>query len=133
MLLSCSLEEAALGYCKEIIITMHKDNSITIEDNGRGIYVYDETSNASCWKERFCEFFSEIKSDTANSKETSIGWMCSNTKEKINSLIPYEIHSSSLKLFAPQYASEFMNVRICRDGRLYTLHFEKGENIGGLR
>ena len=38
-LIDNSVDEAISGFCNEIIITVHKDNSISVEDNGRGMPV----------------------------------------------------------------------------------------------
>ena len=44
----------------------------------------------------------------------------------------YSLGLNGLGLCATQYASEYMDVDIRCDGIRYTLHFEHGENVGGL-
>lgn len=45
----------------------------------------------------------------------------------------FSLGLNGLGLCATQYASEYMEAEIHTDGYKYTLHFEKGENIGGLK
>ena len=44
----------------------------------------------------------------------------------------YSLGLNGLGACATQYASEYMDVEVRRDGFLYKLHFEAGENQGGL-
>ncbi len=115
-ILSNSIDEAREGYGKEIIITKYKDNSVEIEDFGRGIPVdFNNKEQRFNWELVFCELYAggKYNNTEAESYEYSLGL-------------------NGLGLCSTQYASEYMDVDIRRDGTRFTLHFEHGENVGGL-
>lgn len=116
-ILSNSIDESREGYGTRIVITRFKDNSIEIEDFGRGIPV-DYNINEKCynWELVFCELYAGGKYNTneAESYEYSLGL-------------------NGLGSCATQYSSEYFDVEVIRDGYKYNLHFEKGVNIGGLK
>ena len=116
-ILSNSIDEAREGYGKEIIVTKYEDNSIEIEDFGRGIPVdYNKNEERYNWELVFCELYAggKYNNSEAESYEFSLGL-------------------NGLGLCSTQYSSEYMDVDIRRDGTRFTLHFEKGENVGGLK
>ncbi len=115
-ILSNSIDEAREGYGKEIILTVYSDGSIEVEDHGRGIPVdFNQNENEYNWKLLFCEMYAGGKYNNleGDNYEFSLGL-------------------NGLGLCATQCASEYMDAEIKRDHMKYTLHFEKGENIGGL-
>ncbi len=115
-ILSNAIDEAREGYGEKIIITKYLDNSITIEDFGRGIPVdYNKREERYNWELVFCELYAggKYKSDLEGNYKYSLGL-------------------NGLGLCATQYSSRYMDVEIYRDGKKFSLHFEKGENIGGL-
>lgn len=116
-ILSNSIDEAREGYGSEIVVTRYEDNSVEIEDHGRGIPVdYNENEGRYNWDLTFCELYAGGKYNNSEGENYE-----------------YSLGLNGLGLCATQYASQWMDAEIKRDGFKYTLHFEKGENIGGLK
>ena len=111
-ILSNSVDEARAGYGSKILITRYDDHSIEVQDFGRGIPVdYNSKEDRYNWELIFCELYAGGKYDTDD----------------------YTLGLNGLGACATQYASEYMDVEVKRDGFIYTLHFEHGENVGGLK
>ncbi|MBR2086808.1 MAG: DNA topoisomerase [Oscillospiraceae bacterium] len=115
-IISNSIDEARAGFGNQIIITRRNNGEIEVEDFGRGCPVdFNKTENRFNWELVYCELYAGGKyDDSAESYEFSLGL-------------------NGLGLCATQFASEYMDVTVHRDGTEYTLHFEKGENVGGLQ
>ena len=114
-IMSNSIDEAREGRGNKIVVTRFEDCSVEIQDFGAGIPVdFNKAENEENWKLLFCEMYAGGKYDNgADNYEYSLGL-------------------NGLGLCATQYASEYMDAEIHRDGYCYTLHFEHGENVGGL-
>lgn len=114
-IISNSIDEARAGYGDKITVTRYKDGSIEVEDFGRGCPVdWNSNEQRYNWELLFCELYAGGKYDAGGDYEYSLGL-------------------NGLGLCSTQYSSEWMDVEICRDGFLYNLHFEHGENVGGLK
>ncbi|HZJ68836.1 MAG TPA: toprim domain-containing protein [Candidatus Eisenbacteria bacterium] len=115
-ILSNSIDEARAGFGHEIKVTRFQDHSLTVEDDGRGIPVdFNENEQRYNWELVYCELYAGGKYDQSDEHyEFSLGL-------------------NGLGACATQYASHYFDVEVIRDGYVYELHFEKGENIGGLK
>ena len=116
-IISNSIDEAREGHGKKIVVTQYSDGSVEVQDFGRGAPV-DFNNNEQCynWELLYCELYAGGKY---------------NTNEGAN--YEYSVGLNGLGLCSTQYASEYMDVEIKRDGFKYNLHFEKGYNVGGLK
>lgn len=115
-ILSNAIDEAREGYGDTILVTRYEDLSVEVEDFGRGCPVdYNEKEKRYNWELVFCEMYAGGKyGESGENYEYSLGL-------------------NGLGSCATQYASEYFDAVIRRDGHRYDLHFEKGKNIGGLK
>ena len=115
-ILSNAIDEAREGHGNLITVTRYLDKSIEVEDQGRGCPVdWNEKEQKYNWELVFCELYAGGKYGNAQGDNYE-----------------YSLGLNGLGSCATQYASEYFDATIRRDGFKYTLHFEKGENIGGL-
>ena len=112
---STAIDEAREGHGSLITVTRFLDRSIQVEDQGRGCPVdWNEKEQKYNWELVFCELYAGGKyGGDGDNYEYSLGL-------------------NGLGSCATQYASEYFDASVWRDGFKYTLHFEKGENVGGL-
>ena len=116
-IMSNSIDEAREGRGNKIIVTRFLDGSVEIQDFGAGIPVeYNEAEKEWNWKLLFCTLYAGGKYDNNSGDNYS-----------------YSLGLNGLGLCATQFASEYMDAEIKRDGFKYNLHFEKGKNKGGLK
>ncbi|MCI6729136.1 MAG: toprim domain-containing protein [Candidatus Faecousia sp.] len=115
-ILSNAIDEAREGYGNLIVVTRYEDLSVDVEDFGRGCPVdWNEKEKRYNWELVFCEMYAGGKYDTGGEN------------------YEYSLGLNGLGSCATQYASEYFDAVIRRDGYKYSLHFEKGKNVGGLK
>ncbi|MCD7723684.1 MAG: toprim domain-containing protein [Clostridiales bacterium] len=114
-IMSNSIDEAREGRGNKIIVTRFEDCSVEVQDFGAGIPVdYNKNEEEYNWKLLFCELYAGGKYDKGSDN------------------YEYSLGLNGLGLCATQYASEYMDAEIHSGGWCYKLHFEHGENVGGL-
>ena len=108
-IMSNAIDEAREGHGSLITVTRFLDRSIQVEDQGRGCPVdWNEKEQKYNWELVFCELYAGGKyGGDGDNYEYSLGL-------------------NGLGSCATQYASEYFDASVWRDGFKYTLHFEKG-------
>ncbi len=115
-ILSNSIDEAREGHGDKIIVTRYLDKSIEVQDFGRGIPMdYNEKEQRYNWELVFCELYAGGKYNTNNGGSYE-----------------YSLGLNGLGLCSTQYASEYMEAEIHKNGTRYLMHFKEGNPDGEL-
>ena len=102
-----SVDEALEGFCNRIIITIHRDGSVTCEDNGRGIPVGMHSSeNMPALEVVLTKLHAGGKFDKDTYK--------------------YSAGLHGVGLSVVNALSEYLEVEVWRDGKVYSQRYEKG-------
>lgn len=116
-ILSNSIDEAREGYGKEITVTRFLDGSVEVVDRGRGMPMdYNEKEKRWNWELLFCEMYAGSKYNTNN-----------------GGTYEYSLGLNGLGLCATQYASEYMDAEVHKNGFRYEIHFKAGEPVSELQ
>jgi len=113
-ILSNAIDEAREGHGDLITLTYFEDHSIEVEDFGRGCPVdWNANEKRYNWELVFCELYAGGKYQNTDGGDYE-----------------YSLGLNGLGSCATQYASEYMDVTVRRDGKKYQLHFKKGKVCG---
>ena len=116
-ILSNSIDEAREGYGKPITVTRFLDGSVEVVDHGRGMPMdYNEKEKRWNWELLFCEMYAGSKYNTNN-----------------GGTYEYSLGLNGLGLCATQYASEYMDAEVHKNGFRYEIHFKAGEPVSELQ
>ena len=107
-----SVDEALAGFCNEISVTIHIDNSVTVVDNGRGIPVGPHPTVRAWTRPRWCSPSSTPAASSTRGAYKVSGGLHGVGVSVVNAL------------------SERLEVEIWRDKKVYRQSYERGDPHG---
>ena len=110
-----SVDESLAGYCKNVSVTLHVDNSVTIEDDGRGIPVDMHSSGVSAAEVVLTKLHAGGKFNEDGGAYKVSGGLHGVGVSCVNAL------------------SEMLRAEIHRGGKVYIISFKRGVTVSSLK
>lgn len=115
-----SIDEALAGFCSEITITLHKDNSVSVQDNGRGIPIGKHEKE------------SVKQGREVSALEVVLTILHAGGKfDKNTYKVSGGLHGVGVSCV--NALSSKLHVEVCQGGKVYEMEFSKGKPVSNLR